>query len=720
MWNKILSKLEALSFTGGLFVIFALLLLFAHLEIKGLDIWLHLATGRYILEHHSVPSTDIFSFTAPTAIWFNHEWLFQVIMAAIEGRWGYDGLHMFQALLVGGTCAGLYLVFPHQARQRVFILPLLFCVVCIYQTRMTMRPDLVSVFFMLILLHLVMFRRQKASSLVWLFLLQVLWVNVHHFFVFSPMIIFIAWFCVQLEKLGLVRAQKGSLEPEQYRQDSWMLGSMFLISIVGSLVSPYGLNGLIFLFKSIFHFSGEMSLFRMHIGELLPPWDSNIDRLSGISFAILTGVSLLTVVLNIRRLNIFWLLIWGITMICALRMSRVMIFFAVIAYGVTLLNMRQLSDEGGPLLKFFGQSVRKRLVMIGVYTMMIVFAVQIIAKTSLNGYFDYDQMKRKSEFSGVSLKNFPAKAVDFLKEQEISGRFLNNFNSGSYLIGHVWPKIEVYIDGRTDIYGQDFFADYRKIMAGDMDRLNEQVQKYNIRGAFLSYGLQFSQGDLIKKLYDSPEWELVYFDDDAVIFLRNISENDPWIRKLRINLANYHPPELDFRKIGLMPISPAPQNARAKVLYITGHLEQAEEELSDAMKINTASPGAWKLKGRIALDRKQYFDAYISLRQSKLRNSSDMETRYYLSQAFFGLGWIKESWDQVMLIHHDNPQNPFALLQMVKIFMHQKDFKRANQYFVKGVKNSSSWKVEMDECIDMARQMGREEMAVQWDLLRKQ
>ena len=42
-------------------VLFGLYALSANVEIKDLDLWLHLKTGKYIVEHGYVPSVDVLS-----------------------------------------------------------------------------------------------------------------------------------------------------------------------------------------------------------------------------------------------------------------------------------------------------------------------------------------------------------------------------------------------------------------------------------------------------------------------------------------------------------------------------------------------------------------------------------------------------------------------------------------------------------------------------------
>jgi hypothetical protein len=112
--------------------------------------------------------------------------------------------------------------------------------------------------------------------------------------------------------------------------------------------------------------------------------------------------------------------------------------------------------------------------------MLIFWIIDNGTNTAQNGYFDYDTYERKSEFWGVSKKVFPYRPVDFLVKNQIKGNFFNDFNSGAYLIGRTYPNIKVYIDGRTEVYGGDFFEKhYQKIWReGDKKIFLADAQTY--------------------------------------------------------------------------------------------------------------------------------------------------------------------------------------------------------------------------------------------------
>src|SRR5215467_15425176 len=65
------------------------------------DLWWHLKTGEIIWNTHSIPQTDVFSFTTNQHAWTAHEWLSQVAIYAAWRLWDYQGLMLW--LCVSGS-----------------------------------------------------------------------------------------------------------------------------------------------------------------------------------------------------------------------------------------------------------------------------------------------------------------------------------------------------------------------------------------------------------------------------------------------------------------------------------------------------------------------------------------------------------------------------------------------------------------------------------------
>ena len=79
------------------------LLFVVALQVHGIDdsdTWWHLASGRLIAAERAVAHGDPFSYTAPGAIWINHEWLTEYQFGWLWRHAGNAGLWMWRNLMV--------------------------------------------------------------------------------------------------------------------------------------------------------------------------------------------------------------------------------------------------------------------------------------------------------------------------------------------------------------------------------------------------------------------------------------------------------------------------------------------------------------------------------------------------------------------------------------------------------------------------------------------
>jgi hypothetical protein len=108
----------------------------------------------------------------------------------------------------------------------------------------------------------------------------------------------------------------------------------------------------------------------------------------------------------------------------------------------------------------------------------------------------------------------PLNAVKYLKDNAITGHTFTDPNIwGGYLIWET-PSNPVYIDGRIDMYGDEFVREYLEIVSG-LRRWQEPFDKYGVQIAILN------RTSVLKlQLEQSPQWQEVYGDEMAVVFTR--------------------------------------------------------------------------------------------------------------------------------------------------------------------------------------------------------
>jgi len=114
-------------------------------------------------------------------------------------------------------------------------------------------------------------------------------------------------------------------------------------------------------------------------------------------------------------------------------------------------------------------------------------------------------------------KRFPASAVDFLDRKTASERDPVTVPDywGGYLIYRLYPRTLVAVDDRHDLYGEEFFKSYLKMVHVEpgWDGL---LDKYQARSVLVPKG-----SALANILEQTPPWKRVYADDVGVVFERN-------------------------------------------------------------------------------------------------------------------------------------------------------------------------------------------------------
>ncbi len=634
MSERFWKRLSYILGVAAIGVVFGLTAFLASLEIKDLDLWLHLKMGQYISEHKVVPANDILSCSISGKPWVNHEWFFQVVVYQVWRHWGFDGLIQMQIIIVFVTFLFLLLLGYSKDRQFLTAFSLLL-VLFIYESRFTIRPDIYSLLFFVCFIFILSWFLNRAWSLWVLIVIQVLWANMHGFFFFGPVLIFVALLSEYLRRhvsMPWQWNQIGRLSDEEYLR----LKKLFPLLILACCINPLTFKGAWYPVGVLFGLGQEGSkIFFEHITELQRPITAATiwTQQNGIfkAMIIVSGVSF---IFNKRQIDISTVFVWLIFLLFSLVAVRNMIFFAMAAYLVFMANVTTVNWQG--IIPFhFSKNKFKYITGVLLKGFLIFWMIDTGTKMAVNGYFDFDTYKRKSEFWGVSERSFPYHAVNFLVKNHIKGNFFNDFNSGAYLIGRCFPNIKVYMDGRTEEYGGKFFEHYQKIWnQGDKKDFLADAAKYNITGAFLNNNNQYIPPKVLKMFYELPDWKIVYFDYDAVIFLKNTPLNKPWIDRFAIDLKKWKPKLMDLQRVGTKRMDPLPLTNRAYLLETLGLYDVVLKELHEALKIDPDDFDAYKILGEMYGIKKEYHRSFEYYRIAAVLRPYDTEMRLNLAKAY--------------------------------------------------------------------------------------
>ncbi|MGZ0172543.1 MAG: hypothetical protein ACKVHE_23635 [Planctomycetales bacterium] len=180
--------------------------------MMGFDIWWHLKTGQLILEQHTLPFVDWYTYSDSDAPWVDQHWGFQILAATTYGIGGVTLLILAKAALITTTVA--IGTFTTRAKLDCCIRVGVWSLVAAVLTgRGIVRPEILSLVFLAAWLA-VLFRAHARPTLLWcLPPLLVAWVNCHALFVFG-LVVFAAWivdFGLRIRRGGPM----GTCQPER-------------------------------------------------------------------------------------------------------------------------------------------------------------------------------------------------------------------------------------------------------------------------------------------------------------------------------------------------------------------------------------------------------------------------------------------------------------------------------------------------------------------------
>ena len=455
------------------------------------DLFFHLSTGDFVVENHSVPTTDPFSFTRAGEPWVSHEWGFGLLAYGAHAIGGDWGLVLFKALLVLTIAALLFSLMLRMAgRDRwkfaVYLVPLLALGLWSIEDQLVLRPSLVSCLLLLVLLHLLLSFDRAANGwvfggIVGLFLL---WGNLHSEVLFGLFVLGLITLEAVLGRLPVLAGSSwGSLlraSPDR------PYVRLFGFSALATLINPNGVQVLLYPFRVVrFLSSGGMDLEMGHFTGATPESQPAFFLL-----LILLLVALLPLREQLHLVSATQVVAVGVFLILSLSSHRFIFYFTLLA----LPTMAMLFE---PAMRWLDNSTHCRLIRNGLRMAVLV----VVGSALVTGW--------RSIPEGPVSRHFPNGAVRFLQEEGVSGRIFNHQNYGGYLR---WTLQEpIFWDGRALL-----FEPLMRQLPGTP--LDEATEEWDLSHLLIT---EHEFKDLAVQL-TGDRWGLVYWDDFAALYLRRL------------------------------------------------------------------------------------------------------------------------------------------------------------------------------------------------------
>jgi hypothetical protein len=496
------------------------------------DTGYHLMTGKYIVSTHSIPLYDIFSYTALGARWIAHYWLSGVLFYLVDSFFGDAGLIVFVSLVAVLTYFIILRLIVEKIGKKLLPFILLFIFSYLTLGLWVARPQIFTYLFCALLIYLLeKWRSLKIKSILyWLVPIFILWANMHAGVVVGIFILILYAFWTLIA----------------YQERKEVIGVLFVFfaAILSTLINPNGYKLLTYLYTI------APAVSKMKVGE----WMSifyYIQRWQSKVFLIIAFLSLsfvwwaeLKKRKNLNQVDWVSLGLVSASFLMPIISIRHVAFLPIFAF---------------PFVCFYLDSLLKEKEIVLEQRSLFSFLTIILGLVLIIG-----PALRIPLYMHTISNILPWKVADFIKENNISGPMFNPQHYGGYFIWRLWPDYKVFIDGRSEIYFGTPNNDYDTIFFqkdGWEDLLNN---KYKINFIIVPYSeLGSSFGSFISNRINKIGFVCVYYDDNALIFVRDSSKNKEIIDRFKCDIAN---PFSDLKSIPKEKLLEAYKQAKTNLL----------------------------------------------------------------------------------------------------------------------------------------------------------
>jgi hypothetical protein len=388
----------------------------------------HIRTGEWILANGRVPAEDLFSFSKPGAPWFAWEWLADVLFALLHSAGGLPLLAFFSGFLLLFTSVQLLRYMVWRGVGPIVAFPVFLLCVGGSTMHYLARPHIFTLLFLCGTLWLLDSQRRKSTRAIWwLVPVAMLWTNLHGGW---P-----ALFVLLGVQLGL----------RFFRRDPAFRTELYvtLACALATLCNPYG-------WKLHQHIAAYLQndWIRSTVAEFQSPQFRGENLLQ---FEVLLLGSLAAAGLRLLRgwsgwVEAVYVVVWAHLSLGSVRHAPILILVGAPVFSEELYRMiaqvwvgaKKSSISG--IFRDLDADLRPRFARVSVWALVLSA-----------GAWGFGKSRWPGDFPGTL---FPAAARIAVASQLEGKRIFMPDQWGDYWIYHEWPRTKVWMDGRSDFFGQ--------------------------------------------------------------------------------------------------------------------------------------------------------------------------------------------------------------------------------------------------------------------------
>jgi hypothetical protein len=456
------------------------------------DFWWHLRIGEWMLASRQLPQHDIFTFTASSHTWTDHEYATELLMALAHRAGGVLLISVAFGMI---TWLGFWLIYKtaRGSRQPYVVVGLALALAAVAGAPIW-GPRAQMITFLLSCLELYWLRRYldgSSRAIRWFPLVMVAWANLHGGWVIGFVFLGVA---LAAELVLWAVDPSSAVRRARVR----MLGLVLAGSALAVLATPHGLGLYLYPFQT----QGSAAQQKLIVEWFSPDFHQNFLRpFEAMVFLLFAGFTL-------RRPSLYEFLLSIATLALALQSVRHIALFIAASTPVLITTWSHVWN---------GLAARRplRLGHAGGSPMLVgVTVVALVVIAAATGARTASQLAREVE---LTRHDYPVQAADWLAgHPELGRRMYNQYGWGGYLAYRFYPDPDrrVFIFGEAALMGDRLLQQYQDV----------QTLRSDWRNVLDEYGVDYvvyNRGEALANVLEGdPGWARVYQDDVAVIFVR--------------------------------------------------------------------------------------------------------------------------------------------------------------------------------------------------------
>jgi tetratricopeptide (TPR) repeat protein len=485
------------------------------------DTFWQLATGRWVVQHHHVFSTDVFSYTAQ-----GQPWIYPagsgVLLYVVYLMGGYTLLSWLGAAGCIGTIA-LLLRRGSAVSAAIAILS-----VPLIAGRTAPRADMFTVVLFAAYLSILWQNYQTGRAHLWLLpLLMVAWVNFHLGFV-AGLALIVAF--VGMDVLELLFSGSRRVEALQRLRRAW---PWFVATAVATLVNPWGWG----IYSALVRQNRAMA---MHSG-----WIAEWGRVP-LNWTAAAAIFSLTSTKGTFYLLLVIAVVAALAAMLQRQLGAATLLVAAVYVGAQHVRMDALTGcvvivVGGSFLFSALQQTRSRSanprtrLFLGVA--VIAALAPFVCARMVNLVTNRNQFPWT--FGAGFGWQFPEHAAEFIEREDLPGEIFNNYDEGGYLVWKFGFRRRDYFDGRAIPFGPESFMHQSELLHTSLDSelWRQEAARYNINTIILPLNRFESVLGSLRAFCKSSDWRPVYLDEVAIVLVRRKEETEDLIKRFPVDCS---------------------------------------------------------------------------------------------------------------------------------------------------------------------------------------